>query len=60
LVDFLKLDKVNRVHQCVKANLPATFDVAWHETNKASPTINTFDKFFKSSVYWFDAKYPGL
>lgn len=44
----------------VKANLPTTFDAAWHTTNQASATINTFDTFFKSSVYWFDAKYPGL
>jgi hypothetical protein len=44
----------------VKANLPTTFDAAWHTTNQASATINTFETFFKSSVYWFDAKYPGL
>ena len=44
----------------VKANLPATFDAAWHTTNAPTVTINTFETFLKSSVYWFDAKYPGL
>jgi len=44
----------------VKANLPTTFDAAWHTTNAPSAAINTFETFFKSSVYWFDAKYPGL
>ena len=44
----------------VKANLPATFDETWHTTNAPTVTINTFETFLKSSVYWFDAKYPGL
>jgi hypothetical protein len=57
---YLKLDKVNRAYRMVKANLPATFDAAWHTTNQATASINTFETFFKSSVYWFDAKYPGL
>ncbi len=43
----------------VQANLP-TFDEAWHTTNKPTDAISTFQKFFESSVYWFDAKYPGL
>ena len=44
----------------VKANLPATFETTWHTDNKVTDTISTFDTFLKSSVYWFDAKYPGL
>jgi hypothetical protein len=44
----------------VKANLPATFDAAWHSTNAPTGTIDTIETFLKSSVYWFDAKYPGL
>ena len=44
----------------VKANLPATFETTWHADNAPTVTINTVEKFFKSSVYWFDAKYPGL
>ena len=43
-----------------KANLPATFETTWHTDNKVTDTISTFDTFLKSSVYWFDAKYPGL
>ena len=57
---YLKLDKVNRAYLMVKANLPATFDAAWHTTNDPKVTINTFETFFKSSVYSFDAIYPGL
>ena len=60
MTDYLLLDKVNRAYRMVKANLPATFDAAWHTTNAPTVTINTFETFLKSSVYWFDAKYPGL
>jgi hypothetical protein len=60
MTDYLLLDKINRAYRMVKANLPATFDAAWHTTNAPIVTINTFETFFKSSVYSFDAIYPGL
>ena len=60
MTDYLLLDKVNRAYRMVKANLPATFDAAWHTTNAPNSSINTFATFLTSSVYWFDAKYPGL
>ena len=60
MTDYLLLDKINRAYRMVKANLPATFDAAWHTTNAPTVTINTFETFFKSSVYSFDAIYPGL
>jgi hypothetical protein len=44
----------------VKANLPATFETTWHADNAPTVTIKDPETFFKSSVYWFDAKYPGL